>query len=318
MRILDTPNINFIRWRWHALALSLLVIGAGIFSIVRQGGLPLGVDFSGGTVMVLKFAQPTAEAAVRNALPFAGDAVVQTIGQASDNTIMIRLPMTTGAEEEANLDAKAQQVEAALRAAQVGNFTIESKELVGPVMGQDLRNKGLWATVASLGGILAYIWFRFRFTFAVGAIAATLHDVLVTVVFLNWFGYDISLNVVAALLTITGYSVNDTIVIFDRVRENQRSARREPLESVVNRSVNQTLSRTVITAGTTFLSVIALFLFGGEVLRGLSFTLLVGIVTGTYSTVFIASAIAIMLSPRAPSEGSASAATAAVPKARRA
>jgi len=316
MRIFDNPNINFIKWRWHALILSLVVIGAGIFSIVKQGGLPLGVDFSGGTVMILKFTQPTSEDAVRSALPFAGEAVVQTIGKAGDNTVMVRLPMTGGAEEETNLEAKALQVETALRTAKVGDFTIESKELVGPVMGQDLRNKGLWATIASLGGIMAYIWFRFRLTFAIGAIVATLHDVLVTVVFLNWFGYDISLNVVAALLTITGYSVNDTIVIFDRVRENQRATRREPLESVVNRSVNQTLSRTIITAGTTFLSVIALFLFGGEVLQGLSFTLLVGIVTGTYSTVFIASAIAIMLSPRTPSEGSA--ATAAAPKAREA
>jgi preprotein translocase subunit SecF len=156
----------------------------------------------------------------------------------------------------------------------------------------------MWATIASLGGILAYIWFRFRLTFAIGAIVATLHDVLITVIFLTWFGFDISLNVVAALLTITGYSVNDTIVIFDRVRENQRTARKEALESVVNRSVNQTLSRTIITAGTTFLAVVALFVFGGEVLHGLAFTLLVGILTGTYSTVFIASAIAIILSPK--------------------
>ena len=125
---------------------------------------------------------------------------------------------------------------------------------------------------------------------------------LVTLVFLTWFGYDLSLNVVAALLTITGYSVNDTIVIFDRVRENQRTAKKESLDDVVNRSVNQTLSRTIITAGTTFLAVIALFLFGGEVLHGLAFTLLVGIVTGTYSTVFIASAIAIILSPKKPSD----------------
>ena len=188
MRIFDNPNINFIKWRWHALILSLVVIGAGVFSIVSRGGLPLGVDFSGGTVMVLKFTKPTSEEAVRTALPFAGEAVVQTIGKAADNTIMVRLPMASGTEDDANLEAKALQVESALRSANVGDFSIESKELVGPVMGQDLRNKGLWATVASLGGIMAYIWFRFRLTFAVGAIVATLHDVLVTVVFLNWFG----------------------------------------------------------------------------------------------------------------------------------
>jgi len=175
---------------------------------------------------------------------------------------------------------------------------VQSKEIVGPAIGADLRQKGIWATISSLGGILLYIWFRFRLTFAIGAIVATFHDVLVTIVFLTWFGYDFSLNIVAALLTITGYSVNDTIVIFDRVRENQRVAKRESLEETVNKSVNQTLSRTIITAGTTFLAVIALFLFGGDVLEGLAFTLLVGIVAGTYSTVFIASAIAIILSPK--------------------
>lgn len=301
MRIFDNPNVNFIKWRWHALFLSLAVIGAGIFTIVSRGGLPLGVDFSGGTVMVLKFDQAISEDVVRKALPFSGAAVVQTFGAPADNEILIRLPIMQEAEEGANLEMNAIRVETSLRAANVGSFTPISKEIVGPVMGKDLQNKGIWATVASLGGILAYIWFRFRLTFAVGAIVATLHDVLVTLVFLTWFNYDLSLNVVAALLTITGYSVNDTIVVFDRVRENQRSAKREPLEDVVNRSVNQTLARTVITAGTTFLAVMALFIYGGEVLRGLAFTLLVGIITGTYSTVFIASAIAILLS-RKPAE----------------
>jgi preprotein translocase subunit SecF len=284
MRIFDNPNINFVKWRWHALALSLLVIVAGTITIIQRGGLPLGVDFSGGTVLRLRFATPTSEAAVRAALPF------------GDNEILVRLP--TISDQAMDVDAQAARVEQALKAAGVGNFTVESKEAVGPVIGQELRRKGVWATVASLAGILAYIWLRFRLTFAIGAIAATLHDVLVTLVFLTWFGYDVSLNVVAAVLTITGYSVNDTIVVFDRVRENQRTARREPLETVVNRSVNQTLSRTIITAGTTFLAVLALFLFGGDVLEGLAFTLLVGIVTGTYSTIFIASAIAIVLSPK--------------------
>jgi preprotein translocase subunit SecF len=298
MRIFDNPNVNFLKWRWHALALSVLVIGAGIVTIIQRGGLPLGVDFSGGTVLLVKFEKPVREEAVRNVLPSAGDAVVQTTGKPGDNEILIRLPLMAGTEEGTNLEVQASAVEAALRAANLGNFTIEGKDLVGPAIGEDLKNKGVWATVASLGGILAYIWFRFRLTFAIGAIVATFHDVLVTLVFLTWFNYDLSLNVVAALLTITGYSVNDTIVIFDRVRENQRTAKRETLEAVVNRSVNQTLSRTIITAGTTFLAVIALYLFGGEVLEGLAFTLLVGIVTGTYSTVFIASAIAIILSPK--------------------
>ena len=298
MRIFDNPNINFLKWRWHALALSLLVIVGGLVSIAQRG-LPLGVEFSGGTVVRLRFTERPDENRVRAALPQGGNAVVQRYGPDEANELTVRLPVVEGAEQNTNLEQQATQVQNALRAAGITNFEPVSSDVIGPTIGDDLRRKGVWATVASLGGILLYIWFRFRLTFAIGAIVATLHDVMVTLVMLAWFGYDLSLNVVAALLTITGYSVNDTIVIFDRVRENQRTAKREPLETVVNRSVNQTLSRTIITAGTTFLAVVALYIFGGEVLRGLSFTLLVGIVTGTYSTVFIASAIAILLSPRA-------------------
>jgi preprotein translocase subunit SecF len=296
MRIFDNPNVNFMKWRWHALVLALLVIGAGVATVVSRGGLPLGVDFSGGTVMQLKFTQPPNEDAIRTAL--AGEPVVQRFGDLANNEVLVRLPIMKGAEQGASLTEEAARVEATLRAANVGEFRVEKTDIVGPIIGEDLKKKGVSATLLSLAGIMAYIWFRFRLTFAVGAIAATLHDVLVTLVFLTWFGYDLSLNVVAALLTITGYSVNDTIVIFDRVRENQRSKSKEPLIDLVNRSVNQTLSRTLITAGTTFLAVLGLFMFGGEVLEGLAFTLLVGILTGTYSTIFIASAIAIVLSPK--------------------
>jgi preprotein translocase subunit SecF len=301
MRLLQNPNFNFIRWRWHALALSALVIAAGLVTIVQRGGLPLGVDFSGGTLMVIEFPQPTPESAVRGAIaPVAGDAVVQQFGD-KPNQIMVRLPLSAGASEtQESIESPALRVREALTSAKVGTFEVINQEIVGPVIGEDLKNKGFWATVTALGGIMLYIAFRFRFSFGVGAIVATFHDILITLIMLTWFGYDLSLNVIAAILTITGYSVNDTIVVFDRVRENQRLLRREPLESVVNRSVNQTLSRTLITAGTTFLAVVALYVFGGEVLRGLAFTLLVGILTGTYSTVFIAAAIAIILSQRQP------------------
>jgi preprotein translocase subunit SecF len=299
MRILKNPNFNFIRWRWHAVVLSLAVIGAGVASIVARGGLPLGVDFQGGTLIVLRFEQPTNEDVVRGALgALGGDTVVQQFDN-DPRQIMIRVP-TVGEEQGVGLEATANRIKEMIQAANVGTFTVENQEIVGPTIGADLRRKGQLATWTALGGILAYIWFRFRFSFAVGAIVATVHDIAVTLVMLNWFGYDLSLNVVAAILTITGYSVNDTIVIFDRVRENLRFSRREPLETVVNTAVNQTLSRTIITAGTTFLAVLALYIFGGEVLRGMSFTLLVGIVTGTYSTVFIAAGVAILLSKRAP------------------
>ncbi len=155
----------------------------------------------------------------------------------------------------------------------------------------------------SLIGILLYIAFRFQFSFAVGAVVATIHDLLVTFAFLAFFRYDLSLNVIAAILTVTGYSTNDTIVIFDRVRENIRGMRRDRLYDIVNRSVNQTMGRTVITAGTALLSAIALFLFGGEVLHGFAFTMIVGIVTGTYSSVFIAAAIAVIWQSRVKGPG---------------
>ena len=298
MRIFDNPNYDFIKWRWHALVLSGLVVLAGVAFVVSRGGLPMGIDFTGGTIVVAKFEQRVAEDAVRQALTGTpGEKVVQSYGDAADNAVLIRLP-ETGEESEANLDTAARSIVSALGAAGLPKFEIISQEIVGPVIGRELQLKGIYATLASIVGIAIYIAFRFRPAFAIGAIAATLHDVLITIAFLALFGYDLSLNIVAALLTITGYSVNDTIVIFDRVRENMRSSRREPLEKVVNTAVNQTLSRTVITAGTTFLSVLALYVFGGEVLEGFAFTMLVGIISGTYSTVFIAAAIAIILGNR--------------------
>jgi len=312
MQILKAPNFNFIKWRWHAIGLSILVIAVGLARIATAG-LPLGIDFSGGTLMVLRFEQAVNEEAVRGALDsIQGDKVIQPYGDTGNREWLIRLPQAGGAEEGASLEEGARTVVSALQQANIGTFEVLSQEIVGPGIGRDLQLKGLYATVASILGITAYIAFRFRFAFAVGAITATLHDVFVTVAFLTFFGYDLSLNVVAAILTITGYSVNDTIVIFDRVRENLRGMRRESLEHVVNLSVNQTLARTIITAGTTFLAVLALFVFGGEVLRGFAFTMLVGIVSGTYSTVFIAAAIAIILSgkqaKRRPAAGAKSSA----------
>lgn len=298
MQIFTKPNFDFLRWRWPALALSFAVILAGAAVVVARGGLPLGIDFSGGTIVVLKFDQAVSEDQVRNAvLSIPGEKVVQAYGNPGENQVLIRLPQT-GREEGVTFEEGARHVVTAVQAAGIGKFDVLSTEVVGPVIGADLQRRGIFATIASVFGIAAYIALRFRPSFAAGAIVATLHDILVTLAFLAFFGYELSLNIVAALLTITGYSVNDTIVIFDRVRENLRSMRRDALETVVNTSVNQTLGRTIITAGTTFMAVLALYLFGGEVLEGFAFTMLVGIVSGTYSTVFIASAIAIILSKR--------------------
>jgi preprotein translocase subunit SecF len=296
MNLFTNTNYNFTKWRWHALAISAIVVVLGLVQIARNG-LPLGIDFSGGTIVVLKFQQPVSEEAVRTALStLPGEKVVQQYGNASANEVLVRLPQAQQTEQGTSLEQGARQVLEAVRAANLGQFEVISTEIVGPVIGKDLQRKGIYATLASIFGITLYIAFRFRLSFAIGAIAATLHDVIVTLAVLTFFGYELSLNVIAAILTITGYSVNDTIVIFDRVRENFRTMRGASLESQVNTAVNQTLSRTVITAGTTFLSVLALYIFGGEVLEGFAFTMLVGIVSGTYSTVFIASAIAIALS----------------------
>jgi preprotein translocase subunit SecF len=294
MEFLRAPNYDFIKWRWLALGFSALLIGAGLVAILTRG-LPLGIDFSGGTLIVVRFNQTVEEDAVRTALEsIPGDKVIQPYGDLAQNEWLIRLPQSQAEGHE--LEQAGQSVFTALQSGNLGQFEVLQRDSVGPVIGRDLQLRGIYATMASIAGITIYIGLRFRFAFAIGAIAATFHDILVTVAFLTFFGYELSLNIVAALLTITGYSVNDTIVIFDRVRENLRSMRREPLEKVVNTSVNQTLSRTIITAGTTFLAVLSLYLFGGDVLEGFAFTMLVGIVAGTYSTVFIASSIAIILS----------------------
>ena len=296
MAIFSNPNYDFIKWRWHAIALSALVIIAGLgYGITK--GVPLGIDFSGGTIVVVRFDQPTTVDQVRGALTagMSGENVIQSYGDPANNEILIRVPQLVE-EEGVALEQNARAIVDSITKANLGKFEVRSQDIVGPVIGADLQRKGVYATLASILGITIYIGLRFRFAFAIGAIAATLHDVLITLAMLFFFNYDLSLNIVAALLTITGYSVNDTIVIFDRVRENLRNKRKDSLETVVNQSVNQTLGRTVITAGTTFLAVLALYLFGGEVLEGFAFTMLVGIVSGTYSTIFIAAAIAIVLS----------------------
>lgn len=295
MPIFKTPNFDFLAWRWHALGLSLLIIGAGVVMLVLRGGLPLGLDFSGGTQIILEFEESAGEGAVRDALDSIEEKVVQQYGDPADNAILVRLPQAAGPEVGDSLEAGANAVVAALGESDLGAFEIIGQELVGPVIGEELRQRGINAFVFAMVGILIYIGVRFRFSFAVGAVVAVAHDIMVTVAMLTFVGYDLSLNVVAAMLTITGYSVNDSIVIFDRVRENLRLMRRDQFDRVVNTSINQTLGRTIITSGTTGFAVLALYLVGGEVLRGFAFTMLVGVVTGTYSTIFIAAVIAILI-----------------------
>ena len=298
MPIFKNPHFDFLKWRWPAVGLSILIIVAGAGAVAIQGGLMLGIDFSGGTIVIVKFDASVTEDTVRDAISGVADEnVVQRYGPADANEILIRLPQG-GPEEGTSLEEGANAVVAALGQSSAGGFTVIGQELVGPVIGEELQRRGVSAFVFAMLGILVYIGLRFRFSFAVGAIIAVAHDILVTLALLTFFGYELSLNVVAAMLAITGYSVNDSIVVFDRVRENLRHMRRDAFDTLVNVSINQTLSRTIITSGTTAFAVLALFLFGGEVLRGFAFTMLVGVISGTYSTIFIAAAAAIVISER--------------------
>ena len=310
MHIFNHPNYDFVRWKWHAIALSWVVILAGVFGIWKNGGMPKGVEFSGGTIVIVKFAQPTDIDRVRAVLPGGGsNAIVQAYGDPSANQVSIRVH-TAGTEAGQGLSATADAVVAAINQAGLGPIQgtctpgktncIAGTSIVGSTVGAELQQHGILATVFALAGIMVYIAFRFRLSFAVGAVVATIHDLLITLAVLALFKYEMSLNVIAALLTLTGYSMNDTIVIFDRIRENTRTMRRDNMSTIVNAAVNQMLDRTFITAGLTMLSVIALYLFGGEVLKGFAFTMIVGIITGTYSSVFIASAIVVIWQSKEP------------------
>jgi preprotein translocase subunit SecF len=318
MHIFNHPNYDFLRWRWQAMIMSWLLILAGLFTIYTKG-IPKGVEFAGGTVVIVQFDQPPSIEQVRGALDksFQGggeNLLVQTYGDSAAHQVMIRVPQV-GAESGGALSSIRKTIEEALQKANIGHFSVAGTEIVGPAVGQELRTKGLWATVLSLIGILAYLAFRFQFSFGVGAVVATIHDLLITLAFLAFFRYDMSLNVIAAILTMTGYSTNDTIVIYDRIRENLRSMRRDSLNHVINVSVNQTLGRTVITSGTALLTALALFFFGGEVLHGFAFTMIVGIITGTYSSVFIAAAIVSFWRGTGPTRAAAHAPGASTPAA---
>jgi preprotein translocase subunit SecF len=305
MNIFKNPNIDFLRYRAYAIALSLVVTLAGI-GVIATRGLQMGVEFAGGTVVITQFEQQVSIQQVRAALDatFGGQLVIQAYGDPGDRQVLVRVP-EVGAEQGGELSTTATAVEDALRQANLGNFEVIGRDIVGPAVGEELTSKGIWATVLSLGGILLYLTFRYQFSFAMGAVVATVHDLLVTFAFLAFFQYDLTLNVIAAILTVAGYSSNDTIVVFDRVRENLRGMRRDALDHVINVSVNQTLGRTIITSGTTLMSALALFLFGGDVLRGFAFTLIVGVITGTYSTVFVAAAVVTLWRRKGPARAAA-------------
>jgi len=287
MDFLKNPNYDFESKAKYFITLSIFFIGTGL-AVMFTRGVNYGVEFSGGTQIIAQIQKTPEIDKVRQAVDRASaGSVIQTYGDPASNKVLIRIASEA---TEGELDTGAKKVLQSLAESYPGNPVVESSsEIVGPVVGAELRQKAVYLTVLGLAFQLIYIAIRFKGgVWGVAAAVASLHDVLICLGFLAFFRYEITLNVIAALLTLVGYSVNDTIVIFDRARENLRQRRKERLGRVLNDSVNQTLTRTLISNGTTFLSVLGLYLFGGEVLRGFGFTMVVGIVVGTYSTIFIA------------------------------
>ena len=293
MEFFHGVNIDWLGKKWYFLAFSLIFSISGIISMAmhwsRIGSpVPLGVDFRGGTQVEVQFQQTPDIEQIRQAAAAAGirDASIVNYDVPSKHEVLISLPEQ---HVESSLDIGREQIENALRAKFGQNaFEIRNVQVVGPTVGKQLEKQATLATLYSLLGMLIYLWFRFQLIYGVAAVVACFHDTLITVGFFSLFNKEISLTVIAAILTLVGYSMNDTIVVFDRIRENLRLSRRESLPDVVNRSINQTLSRTVLTSGLTFLTVLSLYIFGGPVLRGFSFALVVGILIGTYSSIAIA------------------------------
>ncbi len=284
-------RIPFTHYRHIAVTLSTLVnIAVLVFLIIK--GPVMGVDFAGGTLVQLKFQQRVLIPQIRDAfanLGF-GESVIQDFGQQGSNEYLVRLEKTS-----VQLGNLAERIKTGLsQKFGAGKFEIRRIESVGPKVGSELRHKATLAVVFATIMMGAYIWFRFELRFGLGAVIALIHDVLVTVGALMLARYEFDLTIVAALLTIVGFSVNDTVIVCDRVRENMRKNRRDNLETIINTSINETLSRTIITTGTAILVLLALFVLGGAVIRPFAYALLVGFFSGVYSTIFIASPVILL------------------------
>ena len=288
MNLFSDTNIDFIGKRKIGIAISLSLILIGLVSIVAHGGPRLGIDFLGGTLVQVKFDDPVSIIDVRSAISSAGygGAVIQQFG--GDKEILIRILEAKGDTETSTL------ISQALTDYFTANpYEIRKVEKVGPKIGGELRNKAVLAIFAAMLGIVIYITFRFEFKFAIGALIALAHDVLITLGIFSLLDIEITLAVIAAFLTIVGYSLNDTIVVYDRIRENIKAMRRESYEKIINTSINNSLARTVVTSFTTFMVVFILYIIGGQVISGFSFAMMLGVIVGTYSSIFIASPILI-------------------------
>jgi preprotein translocase subunit SecF len=291
VELFRSTNIDWLGKKWYFLGFSLIFSVAGVLSILFWHHVPLGVDFRGGTQVTVRFDAKPNEDHIRSAVAQAGvrDSHVQQMSDPSGNSAneeVISLPET---KNESTEDAGRVAIQNALTANyHDSGFTVEKVDIVGPTAGRQLQRQAWLATAYSLIGMLIYLWFRFELIYGVAAVVAVFHDTLITVGAFSLTNQEIDLTVIAAILTLIGYSMNDTIVVFDRIRENLATSRRETLSAVVNRSINQTLSRTVLTSGLTFLTVLSLYVFGGPVLHGFSFALVIGILIGTYSSIAVA------------------------------
>lgn len=283
-------NFDFVGKIKLAVVLSWVVILIGLGSMVVKGGLSYGVDFSGGILVQVKFDKDTTAGDIKQALKDLelGGVAVQAFGDDA-NEFMVRA-QSSSSEFSSLSDSVKQSLEKTYGA---GSVDVRRAEMVGPQVGKDLRKKGMLAVLYAMIGTLIYIAWRFEMQFAIGAILALVHDVLITLGAFSLFNKEIDLPIIAAFLAIIGYSLNDTIIIYDRIRENRGRYSKESFPVIVNRSVNETMSRTIMTTGTTLLVVIALFIFGGGVIHNFAFALLIGINIGTYSTIFVASAFVI-------------------------
>jgi preprotein translocase subunit SecF len=282
-------NVDFVNRKKIALIASLIVALVGIGSLVVKGGPLYGIDFAGGTLVEVKFDQAPEIGQIRDALSEKGlgSSVIQSLGE---DKVAVRIKSEAGQADTISDDVFN------ILADKFGRerVSLELVEMVGPQVGADLRRKGILSIIYAMVGILIYITLRFQFRFALGAIAALIHDITITVGIFSLFNKEFTLPVIAALLTIIGYSLNDTIVVYDRIRENIRRSPKDKLADVVNGSINQTLSRTILTSGTTLIVVACLFVLGGEVIHDFSFALMVGVLVGTYSSIYIASPILLV------------------------
>ena len=283
-------NIDFMSQRKIALIMSTILIVVSITSLAMRG-LNFGLDFTGGTLIEVGYPSAPEISEVREQLADAGlDSVVQTFGAATD--IVVRIPPTESTESSAELSTR---VLAALSQGVEGEIEMRRVEFVGPQVGEELTEQGILAVIYAMVGVFLYVMFRFQWRFSVGAVAALFHDIIITMGVLSLLQVEFDLTVVAAILAVVGYSLNDTIVLFDRIRENfPRYRKRAPID-VVNTSINETLSRTLMTSTTTLIVLLALFFFGGEIIHGFAFTLIAGVLVGTYSSIYVASTALLML-----------------------